>query len=82
MGIDRVIQDQKEKTKQKKQFQNNDAIITCINNVAANETFDKKSGNISQNKRVIKKEKDNTIATRNPDHHKKIENVKKMLNLK
>ena len=82
MGIDRVIQDQREKTKQKKQFQNKDASTICINNVAANKTFDKKSGNTSQDKRVIKEEIDNTIATRNPEHYKKIENVKHMLNLK
>ena len=82
MGIDRVIQDQNEKTKHKKQFQKNDASTIHMNNVAPNETFDKKYGNTSQNKRVIKEEKDDTIATRNPDHYKKIENVKKMLNLK
>lgn len=82
MGIDRIIQDQKEKTKQKKQFQSKDASTTCINNVPANKTFDKKSGNNSQDKRVIKEEKDNTIATRNPDHYKKIETVRNMLNLK
>lgn len=82
MGIERVLQDQKEKSKQKKQVENNNDSTSCINAVVSNKAFAKKTENISQDKRVIKDGENSTIAARDQKHQKKIDHVKSMLNLK
>jgi hypothetical protein len=82
MGIDRVLRDQKEKIKQNIQYQNTIEKSTCKHHTLPNPPFDEKSRNTPQDLRVIEEKKNTTIATRNPNHHKKIESVKSMFNLK
>lgn len=79
MGIDRVIQEQKDKDKREKQVQNDTKNTT---NVSSNQSLNTEDQSKSQNKKIPKDGNRSTIATRNPDHKKKIESVKGMLNLK
>jgi hypothetical protein len=82
MGIDRVVQEQNEKNKYEKQVDDSVNTSSNVNNHEAKKSFTDESRTKSQNEDSIKGKNENTIATRNPDHQKKIDKVKSIFNIK
>ncbi|AFV23279.1 hypothetical protein Mpsy_1070 [Methanolobus psychrophilus R15] len=80
MGIDRLILDQKERSKQSMKHQNMNPTETRINEVPSNQPFDKQTENTSPS--LKNRKNDNIVITRSPEHQEKIDKVKSMLNLK
>jgi len=79
MGIDRIIQDQKEKSTQKRQLTKMEQNKSSMSKVLSTQPFDNKVEGISQHT----ENKDNyTTITRSPEHQEKIDKVKRMFNLK
>lgn len=77
MGLERVLQDQKEKCENQKNSSNK-----SFEEKKADKTPAKKAEINSQDKNDCNKKSHNTIASRDPDHQKKIDRVKGLLNLK
>jgi hypothetical protein len=82
MGIDRVIQEQRDKDKHEKQFQKDIKSITSTTNINSNQPLNTEHQSKHKNENIPQRKDYSTITTRNPEHKKKIEIVKSMLNLK
>ncbi len=82
MGIDRVVQEQKEKKKSETKIHGSNNRSSNVNNLESKKPVTNRPNPQSQNKKLTERMNEGTIATRNPDHQKKIDKVKKMFNLK
>lgn len=80
MGIDRIIHDQKEKSKQEAKYQNEETIELPRDNKISNQPSDNNLKDISYIN--DKKKSNDTSIARSQEHQKKIDRVKDMFNLK
>jgi hypothetical protein len=80
MGLDRLVLDQKERSKQSMKNQNMNPSETRINEVPSNQPFNKQTEITSPS--IKNRENDNIVITRNPEYQEKVDKVKSMFNLK
>jgi hypothetical protein len=82
MGLDRVVQEQNEKKKYETKNHGRNNTSSNVNNLESTKLVTNRPETQSQKEKLTERKNETTIATRNPDHQKKIDKVKSMFNLK